>query len=325
MASTIGRCATTLLLAATMGQAAPTPARAEWPERTVTLVNPFAAGGISDVLCRLTAERLRAKFNQPFIVENVPGAAGTTAASRVAKAEPDGYTLFWGTLSQIAIAPFTNTIGYDPIKDFKPVSIVATSPFVITSGGPVKANTLAEFIAEVKANPGKIAFGSAGQGTLTHLSAALFLKNAGLSMNHVPYRGVGPAFQDLLAGHIAMVSASPVEVKPFQDSAGIKLLAVSSDKRSAALPQVPTVSETLKVPQVITWNGILAPAATPAAIVGALSRELRAAVQDREFLVQLDKLGVDPLVHTPEEFAALIAADTERWRGIIADLGLKPQ
>ena len=303
----------------------PAPAEAAWPERTVTLVNPFAAGGISDVLCRMTADRLRARFNQPFIVENVPGAAGTTAAQRVARAEPDGYTLFWGTLSQIAIAPFTNRIGYDPVKDFKPVSIVATSPFVITAGGPVKAATLAEFIAQVKASPGKIAFGSAGQGTLTHLSAALFLKNAGLEMNHVPYRGIGPAFQDLLAGHIAMVSGSPVEVKPFQDNASVKLLAVTSDKRTAALPGVPTVSESMRMPQVITWNAVLAPGATPAEIVAALSRELRAAAQDKEFVAGLEKLGVDPIVHTPEEFAAMIAADIERWRGTIADLGLKPQ
>ena len=303
------------------------PAQSAYPERTVTLVVPFAAGGITDVLARTTAERLRAKLGQPFIVETVAGAAGATAAIRVAKAEPDGYTLFFATLSQIGIGPVINpNLGYDPVKDFKPISIIATSPFVISVGVAMPVDNLAGFIARVKAQPGQIAFGSAGIGTLTHLSAALFLKNAGLQMNHVPYRGVGPAFQDLLAGHIAMVSASPVEVKPFEEKGGIRLLAVSSDKRSAMLPNVPAIEETLKgVPPVFTWNGMLAPAATPPTVVDVLSREIMAAERDPEFLSRLAALGVDPIVHTPDDFAKVIASGLEHWRGIIPDLGLKPQ
>ena len=302
-----------------------TPAVAAWPERVVTLVSPFAAGGITDVLARLTAERLGARLGQPFIVESTPGAAGALAAQRVLKADPDGHTLFFATLSQIAILPYTNTINFDPQKDFKPVSIIATSPFVITSGALVPAKTLAEFIAHVKANPDKIPFGSAGTGNLTHLSAALFLKSAGLAMNHVPYRGIAPAFQDLLAGHIAMVSASPVEVRPFTDKDGVNLLAVTSAKRSAAFPSLPAISETLSAPSVVTWNGILAHAATPQPIIDALSREIMTAERDPAFLAQLERLGVDPVVHTPAEFAAMIAADAARWRGIITDLGIKPQ
>ena len=302
-----------------------TPAHAAWPERAVTLISPFAAGGITDILARLTAERLQSKLGQPFVVEPVPGAAGALAAQRVLKADPDGYTLFFATLSQIAILPYTNAITFDPHKDFKPVSIVATSPFVITSGTQVPAKSLAQFIAHVKARPGEIPFGSAGTGNLTHLSAALFLKNAGLAMNHVPYRGIAPAFQDLLAGHIAMVAASPVEVKPFADKEGVNLLAVTSDKRSAALPEVPAISETLKTPQVVTWNGVLVHAATPPPIIDTLSREIMAAERDPAFLERLARLGVDPVLHTPAEFAAAIAADAERWRGIITDLGIKPQ
>ena len=316
----------TAALAALLAAGAPTaPAHAAWPERTVTLVTPFAAGGITDILARMTAERLRSRLNQAFIVEPTPGAAGALAAQRVLKADRDGHTLFFATLSQIAILPMTNVINFDPQKDFMPVSMIATSPFVLTSGGSVPAKTLAEFIDHVKANPGKLPFGSAGTGNLTHLSAALFLKSAGLQMNHVPYRGIAPAFQDLVAGHIAMVSASPVEVKPFAENASIKLLAVTSDKRSSALPQLPSISETLKTPSVVTWNAVLAPVGTPQEVIDTLSREIMAAEKDPAFLAQLEKIGVDPVVHTPAEFAKTIAEDAARWRGIITDLGLKQQ
>ena len=302
-----------------------TPAHAAWPERAVTLVSPFAAGGITDVLARLTAERLQARLGQPFVIEIVTGAAGSLAAQRVLKADPDGTTLFFATLSQIAILPYTNTITFDPQKDFKPISIIATSPFVITSGGMVPGKTLAEFITHVKANPGKIPFASAGVGNLTHLSAALFLKHAGLEMNHVPYRGVAPAFQDMLAGHVAMVSASPVEVKPYIGTVGVNMLAVTSAKRAAALPGVPAISETVDAPPVITWNGVLAPAGAPQVVIDTLSREIMAAERDPAFLEKLAALGVDPVVHTPAEFASMIAADAARWRAIITDLGIKPQ
>lgn len=312
------------VLGAAMMSGSWSPAHA-WPERTVTLVTPFAAGGITDVLARMTAERLRSRLNQPFIVEPAPGAAGAVAAQRVLRADRDGYTLFFATLSQIAILPMTNVITFDPQKDFLPVSIVATSPFVITAGKLVPATTLAEFVTHVKANPGKIPFGSAGTGNLTHLSAALFLKMAGLDMNHVPYKGIGPAFQDLLAGHVAMVAASPVEVKPFVGQEGIKLLAVTSDKRASALPTVPAIAESMKIPSVVTWNGVLAPVGTPQAVVATLSREIMAAGKDPAFLAQLEKIGVDPIVHTPAEFGKMIAEDAARWKEIITSLGIKQQ
>lgn len=313
------------LLAAALAALPLDSARANWPERTVTLVTPFAAGGITDTLARMTAERLRGRLNQPFIVEPAPGAAGAVAAQRVLRADKDGHTLFFATLSQIAILPMTNVINFDPQRDFAPVSIIATSPFVITAGKSVPANTLAEFVAHVKANPGKIPFGSAGAGNLTHLSAALFLKAAGLDMNHVPYKGIAPAFQDMLAGHVAMVSASPVEVRPFVGQEGIKLLAVTSEKRAAAFPNVPAISETLKIPSVVTWNAVLAPRGVPQAVIDTLSRELMAAAKDPAFTGQLAKIGVDPVVHTPAEFAKMIADDAARWRDIMTSLGIKRQ
>jgi tripartite-type tricarboxylate transporter receptor subunit TctC len=310
-------CAASLLFA--------TAAHAAWPERTVTLVVPFAAGGITDVLARVTAERLQGAFKQTFIVENKPGAAGILAADLVAKAPPDGHTLLFTPIFQITMAPFTNTVSFDPVKDFKPIAAVGASPFVITVGGAFPASTLPEFIAHVKAQPGKITYASAGNGSLTHVSSAVFLKSAGLDMIHVPYRGVGPAFTDLLAGHVAMLSATPVELKPYLESGKVKPLAVTSAERSSQLPNVPTIAETLKSPPVVTYNGLLAPGRTPPEIIEAMSRELIAAEKSPEFRDRLSKIGVEPVANTPAQFAKIIADDTERWRDIVRDLNLKPQ
>jgi tripartite-type tricarboxylate transporter receptor subunit TctC len=302
-----------------------TAAQAAWPERPVTIVNPFAPGGISDVIARLTAARLQAVFKQSFVVENVPGAAGTTAADRVIKAVPDGYTLMSTPIFQLTMAPFTTNVTFDASRDFKPISAVAASPFVITVAGSFPGNTLAEFIAHVKANPGKITYGSAGAGSLTHISSVVVLRSAGLDMIHVPYRGVAPAFTDLLAGHIAMVSATPVELKSYLESGKVKPLAVTGTVRSKHLPNVPTVLETLKSPPVVTYNGLLAPARTPQEIVDAMSRELVAASKDSEFIDRLLKAGLEPILSTSAEFAKIIAADTEQWRDIVRELNLKQQ
>jgi tripartite-type tricarboxylate transporter receptor subunit TctC len=302
--------------------ALPTFAYAAWPERPVVLLVPFAPGGINDVLARLTAERLQAAFGRTFIVENEPGAAGIVAAQRVARSQPDGYTLFFSTISQIAIAPFTHKIDFDPIKDFTPVSIVATTPFIITVGKSFPASSLAEFAVYVRSKPGQLTFGSAGTGSLTHLASEVFLKSARLSMVHVPYKGVLPAFTDLLAGRIEMLAASPVELRPYFGTDTVKLLAVTGAKRSRYLPDVPAVSEQFPSPEVVTWNGLLAPARTPQDVIDALSREIGAAERSPEFQKRLTDLGVDPEIVGPDEFAGIIAADHEKWRGIIRDLGL---
>jgi tripartite-type tricarboxylate transporter receptor subunit TctC len=302
--------------------ALPTFACAAWPERPVVLLVPFAPGGINDVLARLTAERLQAAFGRTFIVENEPGAAGIVAAQRVARSQPDGYTLFFSTISQIAIAPFTHKIDFDPIKDFKPISIVATTPFIITVGKSFPARSLAEFAVYVRSKPGQLTFGSAGTGSLTHLASEVFLKSARLSMVHVPYKGVLPAFTDLLAGRIEMLAASPVELRPYFGTETVKLLAVTGAKRSRYLPDVPAVSEQFPSPAVVTWNGLLAPARTPQDVIDALSREIGAAERSPEFQKRLADLGVDPEIVGPAEFAGIIAADHEKWRNIIRDLGL---
>jgi tripartite-type tricarboxylate transporter receptor subunit TctC len=300
-------------------------AHAAWPERPVTVVVPFAAGGIADVVARFAAEWLQNALRQPFVVENQGGGGGIIAAERVAKARPDGYTLISTPIFQITMAPFTHDVTFDPVRDFKPIAGVATSPFVITVGGSFPANTLAEFISYVKSRPGQLTFGSAGSGSLTHVSSAVFLKSAGLDMIHVPYRGVAPAFTDLLAGHIAMLSATPVEIKPYLDSGRVRPLAVTSAARSSQLPDVPAISETLKSPPVVTYNGLLAPGRTPDSVVDTIAREMGKAAKDKALLARLEKVGVEPILGTPQDFAKVIAADTKFWRDIVRELNLKSQ
>jgi tripartite-type tricarboxylate transporter receptor subunit TctC len=285
---------------------------------------PFAAGGITDILARLTAERLQKELKRPFIVENAVGAAGLVAADRVLKAPPDGHTLLFTPIFQITMGALSGKATFDPLKDFKPINAVGATLFVITVNSGFLAKSLSEFIAEVKKQPGKLAYASAGTGSLTHVSSLVFLKAAGLDMVHVPYRGVAPAFNDLLAGHVVMLSATPVEIKPHLENGKVRPLAVTDNKRSVQLPNVPPITDTVRSSPVITYNGLLAPARAPQDVIDTASRILIQAEKSAEFRARLDKLGVEPVQNTPAEFAAMIADDLRRGRAIAADLDLKP-
>jgi tripartite-type tricarboxylate transporter receptor subunit TctC len=296
------------------------PAQAAWPDRPVTLVVPYAAGGISDVLARITAERLSTVFKETFVVQNETGAGGIIGTANVAHAKPDGYTLFFGPVALLTLSPLTTKVSYDPDKDFMPVSVVASAPFVVTVNKDFPANTLAEFIAVVKQKPGVYTYGSAGAGSTTHVSGLLFLKSAGLEMIHVPYRGVGPAFADMFAGNVKMISATPVELKPFVGTDKVKPLGISSKERSRHLPNVPTILETIPSPVVATYNGILAPAGTPPDIVAQISKALVDSVKTPEFSDRLLKVGVEPVGSTPEKTAEIIAADKQSWTAVKTDI-----
>jgi tripartite-type tricarboxylate transporter receptor subunit TctC len=302
-----------------------TRADAAWPERPVTLVVPFAAGGITDTLARITAARLQTALGQAFVVENQTGAAGAIATERVARAEPDAYTLLFSTLTQIAVVPLTEKVTYDPINDFRPVTIIATSPFVLTTDAGFPANSLAEFITYVKAHPAQFNYGTAGAGSLSHISAAVFLKRAGLDMTMVPYRGLVPAFDDLLAGNLQMVSATPVELQPFLHTGKVRLLASSGAVRSPGLPDVPAIAETFPGHEVVTWNGIHAPARTPQVVIDTLAHVILAAQQDKDFTARLQQIGVDPVAITPADFQVRILAETEYWRKLVSEMGLQAQ
>jgi len=311
-----------LLIASTL---VTTAAHAAYPERNVTVLTPFAAGGIADVVARLTAERLQSGLKQNFVVENAVGIGGTAAADRLSKSTPDGYTLMSSPIFQLTTARFMYpNVAFDAVRDFKPISAVASAPFVVAVSSSFPGNTMAEFIAHVKANPGKLTFGHAGAGSTTHIAAVVVLKSANLNMVQVPYRGVAPAFTDLLAGHIAALAASPVELKPYLESGKVKVLAVIDNKPSRFLPGVPAITTVLPdCPPVVTYNGLMAPAKVPQVVVDTLSKELVDAGKSAEFRQRLVNVGLEPLLTSSEEFGKIITTDSAQWGSIMSGLDLK--
>jgi tripartite-type tricarboxylate transporter receptor subunit TctC len=296
---------------------------AEWPQRSVVIIVPFAAGGNTDSIARIIAQRLGEEFGQQFIVENRGGAGGAIAAEAVARAQHDGYTLFMAALPQIAILPAMRKTPYDPVKDFEPISIIATNPFVLVVNKDFPAKTLAEFVSYVSARPSALSYSSAGVGSLNHLSMALFLKDAGLQMIHVPYKGNAPALADVIAGHIPAMFSNLSDALPQATAGTIRLLAVSSPQRMPQVPDVPTVSES-GYPhfKTLTWNGLMAPAGTPKVIIDKISAFVSREAKDPKFAKRLASFGVDALGNSPGEFAAIIAADKSLWAKAVKVAGV---
>jgi tripartite-type tricarboxylate transporter receptor subunit TctC len=286
----------------------------QWPQRAVKVVVPFPPGGVTDSIARITADWLTPRLGQPVIAENRPGASGAIAAEFVARSEPDGYTLLSASAPQLAVLPYVQKIGYDPVKDFAPISIVGTNPFALGCNAKLPAKSLGEFVAYVKARQGQLSFASAGAGSVGHLTMALFLARAGLKMEPVLYKGGGPAMADVLAGHVPCYFGNLNELIPHAGGR-VTVLAVSAERRAPQLPQVPTVAEQ-GYPgfRTITWNGYVAPAATPREVVERIAREVGAACKDAAFVERLNKIGVDPVCGTPAEFAAAIKEDLGTWK-----------
>lgn len=308
---------------AASGMAAPAFANA-WPTKPVTILVPFAAGGNTDGIARMAAVRLTEALGQQFVVENRVGAGGAIAADAVARAEPDGYTLFVAALPVLAIVPAMQKTRFDPIKDYAPITNIATNPFVLVVNKDVPVKTLAEFVAHVRKQPGKLSYGSAGTGSLNHLSMALFLKVAGLDMVHVTYRGNAPALADVVAGHVPAMFSTLSDALPQAAAGNVRMLAVSGEKRASQAPDVPTVSESgYPTYKTLTWNGLLAPKGTPKAIVDRVAKEMADAVKDPKFSEKLAKYGVDPLGSGPEEFAKTIATDVAFWADAVKAAGIK--
>ncbi len=297
----------------------------DWPQRPVRIIGPYAAGGNADVLARVTAQRLSEAFGQQFVVENRVGGNGIIAAEAVARAPADGYTLLWGVLPPLAIQPALSKVPYDPRKDFAPISIVATNPFVLVVNQDLPVKTLAELIAWVRAQPSKPSYAEGAVGSVTHLAMALFLHRAGLEMTNVSYRGNAPALTDVVAGHLPTMFSNLSDALPHLASGAIRALAVSGEKRSPQLPDVPTVAESgFPGFNVITWNGLVAPGGTPKLIIERLAAEIARAVKHPAFVARLASLGADPLGDTPGEFAARISADLDLWAQAVAAAGIKP-
>ena len=287
----------------------PTVALAQsWPERPVRVVVPYAAGGYTDTMARMTAEGLTKAFGQTFIVENKPGASGSIAAGEVARAAPDGYTLLFTPSPQILVVPEMRQAGYSR-KDFVPISAFCSSANVLGVTPAYPANTLREFIDHAKANPGRFNYGSGGVGTFAHLVGALFLSRTELDMEHITYKGGAHVSTALMGGEIEMYFGNPSELLPLAESERIKLLAVSSAKPLPQKPELPRVSDVVPDFNLIVWQGLLAPTGTPAEIVEKLATAVAAHAQDPGVKQKLFTMGVEPIGNTPAEFARMIDSE----------------
>jgi tripartite-type tricarboxylate transporter receptor subunit TctC len=297
-----------------------------WPQKPVKVIVPFPPGGVTDSLARITADWLTQRLGQPVIAENRPGASGAIAAELVARADPDGYTLFSAATPQLAIVPHVQKINYDPVKDFAPISIVGTNPFALGCNRKIATSSLKQLVDYARAHPGELSYASPGSGSVGHLTMELFLARAGLKMEAVLYKGGGPAIADVVAGHVPCYFGNLNEILPHAGGGKINVLAVSGETRAPQLPQVPTVAEQgFPGFRTVTWNGYVAPAATPKPIVERVAREIAAGCKDAAFAARLEKIGVDPVCGTPSEFERAVRDDLALWKEAVQAAGIKPQ
>ncbi|MDO9196461.1 tripartite tricarboxylate transporter substrate binding protein [Rhodoferax sp.] len=291
-----------------------------WPSKSISLIVPFPAGGTTDVLARAVGLELSKSLGQPVIVESKPGAGSTLGADYVAKAKPDGYTLLMGAVHHTIATSVYKKLAYDFQKDFAPVTTVALVPNVLVVHPNVPAKNVKELLALAKAEPGKLTFGSNGNGTGQHLIGAQFEGMGGVQLLHVPYKGSGPLTTDLLGGQITMSFDTITPVLPHIKAGKLRALAVTTATRSRALPDVPTLDESgLKGFNLGTWFGVLAPAATPRDVVTRLNSEIVKIINSPEFKKKMDDIGAEPIGNTPEQMARQIKDDTERFAKLVKD------
>jgi tripartite-type tricarboxylate transporter receptor subunit TctC len=296
----------------------------DYPSRPIRLVVPFPPGGPTDVLARIVAARLGERLGQPVVVDNKPGASGMIGADLVAKAAPDGYTLLANASIHVINPSLYAKTTYDAIADFAPVSNLADVPLVLAVTAKLPARSVKDLVALAKSSKTSLAFASAGNATSQHLSGEAFKIAAGVDMLHVPYKGSAPALTDLIGGQVQLMFDSLPSAMPHLKAGTIRPLALTTSKRSSALPEVPTIAESGYPGFAIsTWYGVWAPAATPPAVVQRLSREIAAIVRLPEVREQFAALGADPVGNTPEEFAAFAKAELGKWAGIVKRSGAK--
>ncbi len=308
-----------LLLGLCAGMSLALGAQAAYPERPITIVVPFPAGGSTDVIARAVGAKLTARFGQPVIVDNRPGATGAIGAALVKRAKPDGYTIMAASIGVYAMNQWLQKkLPYDPAKDFDFLTVAVQAPNVLVVHPAVPVSTVGEMIAHLKTNPGKLAFASSGNGSSDHLTAALFWQKSGTSGLHVPYKGGGPAITDLLGGQ---TSASFVNVNtalPHIRAGRLKALAVTGERRSAVLPKVPTLGETgVRGVDIYSWQAFAAPKGLPEDVKAKLHGAIVAALKEPDVRSKLVEQGFDIVANSPEQFAAFQAAEGERWRKVI--------
>ena len=296
----------------------------QYPTKPVRLVTPFAPGGPVDITARILAQKLGETFNQQFIVDSRPGATGMIGAEHVAKSAPDGYTVLVTASAHVIVPHMFSKMNYDPIRDFTPVTVVLTSPLLLTVTPSLPAKTVKEFIALAKARPGELSFGSSGSGSSTHLTAELLKSVTGARMSHVPYKGQGQAITDVITGQIQMMFLSPPAAKTWVDAGRLRALAITSDKRFSQLPNVPTFVESGYSDLVTgSWYAVWVPAKTPESIVSRLNTELVRIVNLPDVRNRILELGGVPVGNSVAEFDAFQKAESARWAKVISQSGAK--
>ncbi|GJG98325.1 tripartite tricarboxylate transporter substrate binding protein [Cupriavidus pauculus] len=296
---------------------------AKYPSKVIRLVVPFAPGGSTDIVARIIAEPLREELGQTVIVDNRPGAGGNIGGDIVAKAAPDGYTLLMAAAGQIAINPSLYTkMSYDPARDLTAVTMIARDYNMMAVNASLPVKNVREFVAYARAHPDRITFGSPGNGSVAQLAGELMNRSTGLKMQHVPYKGSGPAVADLIAGHITLMIDNMPAIWPHVQSGKLRALAVTSEKRAPGAPDVPTAEEAgLKGYVVPAWKGVMAPANTPRPIVDKLNHALVRVLARPEIRKRLIEQGAEPVGNTPEQFAQQIKTDTAWWAALVKSTG----
>lgn len=297
---------------------------ADWPDRAVTVIVPFGAGGNTDMMARLGSQDLATKFGQPFVVENHPSAGGAIGTRMVAEAKSDGYTLEFAASSMVTLTPQVQKLDFDPAKELVPITNVGTGTQMIAIKRSLPVKTLPEFLAYAKANPGKLNFSVAGTQNISQLAPALLFARAGVNIVMVPARSEPEAISDLLAGNVDVYFGNSSSLLPFRNNDKIRLIAVGTAKRIPAAPDIPTVAETLPGFEFSSWNGFLAPAQTPEPIINAIRAEVTAFVKKPETSQRLIKLGIVPGGLSKEENTAVFRHDTEAFAAGIKAAGIQP-
>ena len=314
------------LLSFVLGCICTTQANAQaWPAGPVTLVVSFAPGGSSDIAARVIAQYLTTRLGQPVLVVNRPGATGVIGNGSVASAKPDGQTFLFGSGSLAAGPSLMKSIPFDTANDFVPISQLTVISSILAVHPSVPAKTVREFVDYVKANPGKVNYGSAGSGSLQHVAGALFEKIMGGKMTHVPYKGGAPANADLVAGRVQAVFGPIVELMPFVKGGLIRVLGVTTSKRSAVFPDAPPISDDVPGYDIGTWHGLFAPRGTSPAVVEAMHRAVTAALNDPAIRTRLLDLGLEPVGSAPVEFAGYFQSEIRRWKELVQISGATPQ
>jgi tripartite-type tricarboxylate transporter receptor subunit TctC len=305
--------------------AMPMAGAANYPTRPVTLAVAFPPGGASDVLARLLGRKLDQVLGQPFVIDNRPGAGGNVAAEAVAHAAPDGYTLLLGNNAILATnAALYKKVNFDAETDFAPIGLIGSQANILVVNPDLPVNSMAELIALAKANPGKLNFASSGHGLAAHLAGELFKAEAKIDLVHVPYKGAAPALQDVIAGHVQMMFATASSVVSHIRDGKVRALGVTTLKRTAVMPEIPTIDELgLKGFDATSWHGLVAPAHTPKEIIAALHGALLASLDDPGVKKSLGDLGVDIMGGTPEDFSAYVKSEIPKWTAIVKASGAK--